>query len=470
MPLNATELLAALATLAIQGGPPLRVRLIMALRDAIRSGQLAAGTTMPSSRVLAKDLGVSRGVVVEAYAQLMAEGYVHSRRGSGTTVAGLPGTATWEPAPEAPLRAIPSDAIDLRPSVPDLSFFPRGAWGAAVRRAIETTPAPDLGYVEPWGAYVLRKEVAQYLSRVRGAMTSAGGMLIVHGVTQGIALITGTLRRAGHEAIAVEDPSNAIQREHVRGADLQVVDVPVDEHGLRVDLLAESGVRAVICTPAHQYPTGAIMSAERRAHLRQWAQEVGGLIVEDDYDAEFRYGRDPVGCLQGLDPEHVALLGSVSKSLAPALRLGWLAPPPQLLPALRTAKSHADYGGDAFQQHALAGLIASGAYDRQLRAVRRRYGARREAFAAALEAHLPGWRVMGSAGGLHVTVLLPDGVPENELIEAARAAGVMVLGASAMSGTYRYHPALVLSYAGSAADMLEEAVMRLSRATAKIGA
>ncbi|MDQ6848837.1 MAG: PLP-dependent aminotransferase family protein [Actinomycetota bacterium] len=461
MPLNAAEILVALGG---RGGPPLRVRLTMALRDAIRRGQLVAGTTLPSSRVLARDLGISRGVVVEAYAQLAAEGFVLSRKGAGTTVARLPSITGWTAAPPPPLPPTTSTAIDLRPAMPDLSFFPRRAWGAAIRQAIATMPTSGLGYVEPWGTHAARNEVAQYLARVRGAMTSADGLLIVHGVTQGIALLARVLQRLGHSAIAVEDPSNALQRHHLRGAGLQVIDVPVDEHGLRVELLAQSGARAVICTPAHQYPTGAILPAERRDQLCQWAQDAQGLIVEDDYDAEFRYGHDPVGCLQGLDPGHVALLGSVSKTLAPGLRLGWLAPPAHLLEVLRAEKSHADYGGDAFQQYALTDFIASGAYDRQLRAVRRRYALRRAAFVAALQARLPGWQVMGSAGGLHVTVLLPEELPENQLVEAARAVGVEVLGAATMSGTYRYPPALVLSYAASTTGMLEDAASRLAHA------
>lgn len=467
MPLNATELLIAPG---VPGGPPLRVRLTMALRDAIRTGQIAAGTTLPSSRVLAKDLGISRGVVVEVYAQLSAEGFVLSQRGAGTTVARLPAVTRRGSARTVSLQVTASDTIDLRPAIPDLSFFPRRAWGAAIRQAIETMPAPGLGYVEPWGTFALREEVAHYLARVRGAMTSADGLVIVHGVTQGIALVAGVLQRSGYRSIAVEDPSNAIQREHLRGANLQVVDVPVDEQGLRVDVLAATGARAVICTPAHQYPTGGILSAERRGQLCRWAQDVRGVIVEDDYDAEFRYGREPVGCLQGLDPAHVALVGSVSKTLVPGLRLGWLAPPPRLLDAIRTAKSHADYGGDVFQQYALADFISSGTYDRHLRAVRRRYGDRREAFVAALQARLPDWRVIGSAGGLHVTVLLPEGVPEHELIEAARAAGVQVVGVASMSATYQYPPAFVLSYAASTQGMLEEAVLRLAKASTLVRA
>jgi len=244
------------------------------------------------------------------------------------------------------------------------------------------------------------------------------GIVIVSGVTQRLTLLCRLLLREGHDRIAVEDPSNAIQRKLLGRLGIRLVDVPVDEHGLRIDALAATGVRAVLCTPAHQYPTGVTLSAERREQLLRWADSVGGLILEDDYDAEFRYERSALTCLQGMSPSHVALLGSMSKSLAPALRIGWVVTPPQLLPALRRAKYDDDFGTNALDQYVLSGLLESGAYDRHVRIVRRRYAQRREAFMRALSWRLADWRVLGSAGGLHLTVV-PATRPRASLRDAA---------------------------------------------------
>jgi GntR family transcriptional regulator/MocR family aminotransferase len=460
VPLNSAEILVRLGE---DGRQPLRVRLTMALRDVVRTGQVSPGSTMPSSRVLARDLGISRGLVVEAYAQLAAEGYLLSRPGAGTTVAPGQAVSLSVPGPEAPLDAS-AGMLDLRPATPDLSSFPRQLWLNAVRDTLRVLPSSALGYGEPWGARPLRVQLSDYLARVRGARADPDSFVLVTGVSQGMSLIAQILHRRGQRSVAVEDPCNPLERALLRELGLEAVDVPVDAHGMRVDALAAAGVRAVICTPAHQYPTGVIMSAERRTQLMRWAQDVDGLIVEDDYDAEFRYGRASVGCLQGLDSAHVALLGSVSKSLAPTLRLGWVLAPPSLLDDLRSAKAHADYGSNALDQHVLAGFMASGAYDRNLRMLKRRYAARREHMVRTLASRAPSWLPMGMVGGLHLLVVLPTGVPEEQLVLAAAAAGVLVLGLAEMSGSHPMGPALVLSFARSTPDMLDEAIHRLVRA------
>jgi GntR family transcriptional regulator/MocR family aminotransferase len=441
MPLNANELLLAMDD---QDRMPLRARLTTALRNAIRAGQLQAGGRMPSSRVLAGDLGISRGVVLEAYAQLAAE-VVH--------------------APEALDRAAQRHLLfDLRPGSPDVSSFPRRPWLAALRRTMLAVPDAALGYGEPWGVVELRTQLAHYLSRVRGAMVQPQSIVVVNGATQGISLMAQLLLRQGHRSIAVEDPSNAIQRRLLTDLGLEVVGVPVDEHGLRSDLLARTDARALLCTPAHQYPTGAILSAERREELVRWAAAVDAVVIEDDYDSEFRYGKSPVGCLQSLDPQHVAMIGSVSKTLAPALRMGWVLAPPALVSSLRLAKSHADFGSPALDQYALADFLASGEYDRNLRALRRRYSQHRDALTAALAHHLPSWEVMGVAGGLHLVVRLPDGVSESGLVAAAAAHDVHVLGVQTMTVEHPYGPALTLSFARGTPDMLGEAARRLAAA------
>jgi len=462
MPLNATELL---VTLDKRGRGPLRVRLAGALRDAVRSGQLEAGTTLPSSRVLAKDLCVSRGVVVDAYAQLAAEGYVRGRPGAATTVSDVPAATLptgWRDDPEVS-SAVPD--LDLRSGWPDLATFPRRQWAAVTRDVLRDLPAAELGYSEPWGAWPVRRQLASYLARVRGAMTAADGVVIVSGVTQGLTLLTRMLLNAGEDRLAVEDPSNAIQRRLLGRLGVTVVDVPVDGEGLIVEALEDTRTRALVCTPAHQYPSGVVLSPARREQLLRWAREVGGLIIEDDYDAEFRYERPPVSCLQGMDPEHVALLGSVSKTLAPALRIGWVVTPPSLLAALRAIKRDDDFGSNAIDQHVLARLIESGAYDRHLRGLRRLYRQRRDAFVEALGRGLPDWQVLESAGGLALTIVLPPGLSERRLVAAAAGLGLSVLGLEAMTGHTSPAPGIVLSYARATPDMSAEAVARLIRAS-----
>lgn len=462
MPLNAAELLVVLADTS---GLPLRVRLANALRDAIRRGQLSAGTTLPSTRILAKDLGLSRGVVVDAYAQLAAEGFVRSRPGAATTVSYARAASLPEQWHSQPPASRPVPELDLRPGWPDLTAFPRAAWAAATREVLIDLPAAALGYCEPWGAWELRRALADYLSRVRGAMTAPDGVVVVSGVTQGLTLLCRVLLGQGKRRLAVEDPSNAVQHRLLSRLGIELVDIPVDDGGLDVAALAATDADAVLCTPAHQYPTGVVLSPARRELLLRWAGESGGLIIEDDYDSEFRYERGPLGCLQGMDPACVALLGSVSKTLAPALRLGWVLTPPSLLAPLRGMKRDDDFGSNAIAQHVLARLLNSGRYDRHLRGLRRRYRERRDAFLRAMERELPDWAVMGNAGGLHLTLALPPGVSEGRLVAAASACGLSVLGLQSMRGSTVLGPGIVVSYARSTPDMSKEAVARLVRAS-----
>lgn len=462
MHLNAAEVMVSLA----ENGPgPLRIRLARALRDAVRNGQLAPGATLPSSRLLAGDLGVSRGVVVDAYAQLAAEGFLLTQPGGGTTVASLPMSALpphW--GASRPVSRQPAE-FDLRPGWPDLAAFPRKLWSDASRFVLRTLPVADLGYSEPWGTWALRRQLASYLARVRGAMTAPDGVVVVSGVTQGITLMCRLLMREGPLCLAVEDPSNALQRQLLTRLGVQLVDIPVDDQGLQVDALAQTPATVVLCTPAHQYPTGVALSPQRREQLLRWAARVNGLVLEDDFDAEFRYHRSPAACLQSMDPEHVALLGSVSKTLAPALRLGWVATPPRLLPMLRAAKRDDDFGSNALEQQVLARLLEQGSYDRHLRGLRRRYRERREVFVQAMRQFLPQWQILGGAGGLHLAVLLPTDLPEQQLVAAAAHVGVAVLGLGPMSSPgLPGRSGIVLSFARTTTDMAQEAVLRLVRA------
>jgi GntR family transcriptional regulator / MocR family aminotransferase len=401
-------------------GRPLRAQLEEGLREAVRSGRLMAGAPLPSSRALARDLGVSRRLVVEAFAQLAAEGYLVTRQGAGTFVAE---TAAAAPAPTPAPEPRPP-RYDFFPGAPDLSAFPRAAWSRAVRDVLRELPDHALSYGDPRGAPALRTALAGYLARARGVVAQPERMVITSGAAQALALLAAVLVARGTPRIAVEDPSLPEHRDVLarRGAD--VVPVPVDDEGLRVDALERTRAAAVVVTAAHQMPLGVALSVDRRAALLAWR----GLIIEDDYDAEFRYDRPPLAALQGLAPEQVAYLGSASKTLAPGLRLGWLVLPADLAADVGAEKRLADMGTDVIGQFALARLIDSGVYDRHLRALRRRHRSRRDAAVAAVERHLPGAQVLGIAAGLHANILLAEPVDVRAFEAACEARSVRVYG------------------------------------------
>ncbi|MDQ2788262.1 MAG: PLP-dependent aminotransferase family protein [Actinomycetota bacterium] len=460
-----------LVVLRADTGQPLREQLRDAIKDAIRSGRLPAGGRLPSSRALAADLGVSRGVVVDAYAELAAEGFVTSQAGSGTHV-----TATFQLPrlePLAHLTPTPAPAVavdfDLRADRPDLSLFPRRKWVAATRDAMRDLADADLGYGDPLGSPQLRSQLGAYLSRVRGAVAAPEGVLIVAGVTQGLELLARELVAHGQETLAVEDPGSSRLQRVLARTGLRLVPVPVDRDGLDVAALAATGARAVLCTPAHQFPTGATLSALRRTALLRWAAERDGLVIENDHDAVFRWDRMPMGCLQGLDPHRVALLGSVSRSLAPGLRLGWIVPPAPLLSSLVVAKRDGDGGSSVIEQHALARLIEMGAFDRHLRRARKIYRTRRDALLTALGQQFPGWVVIGATAGLHVWLQPRGEVDAAALVAAAAARGVAVEATAATS----VHPprlsGLVVGYATLDAEHIIEAVSRLADAVREVG-
>jgi GntR family transcriptional regulator/MocR family aminotransferase len=394
-------------------GPRLRVQLEERLRHLIRDGTLPAGTRLPSSRALAADTRLSRRLVVDAYGQLVAEGYLVSRRGAGTYVAAAAGAA-----PAAPDDGhAPAMQFDFFPGAPDLASFPRALWLRALRDVLRTAPARAFGYPDPRGTPELRAALATYLRRVRGVVAEPGSILICGGATQGLALVGRTLARRGLREIAVEDPGLPQHRWVLAAAGLEVRGVPVDGRGIDAAVL-DGG--AVLTTPAHQCPTGVVLAPERRAALIEWARD-GALVIEDDYDAEFRYDRAPVGALQGLAPDRVIYLGTTSKTLAPGLRLGWLVLPPELFGQVAEAKLLDDFGSPAIEQLTLARLLATAAYDRHLRKARRRNRARRDALIAAVAEHLPEARLSGVSAGLHALVRLAEPVDAGKLVaEAAR--------------------------------------------------
>lgn len=405
-------------------GQPLHRQLEQELREAVRSGRLEPASPLPSTRALAQQLGISRGIVVEAYEQLVAEGYLATRPGGITQVARAARVAT----PHVPEPAKVRFEIDFRPGRPDLDQFPRAAWLRSVRRALSEAPSERLGYLDGRGMPELREALAAYLNRVRGTAASAGAVVICNGFAQGLSLVSRVLAAGGAKRLATEDPSDPDMRELVRAEGLEVVGIPVDASGMRVELLDEANADAVLVTSAHQYPTGGVLPPDRRAALVAWANRRAGLIIEDDYDAEFRYDREPIGAIQGLAPDRVAYAGSASKTLAPGLRLGWLIAPARLVEELAATKKASDNGSPFLDQLAFADFLSRGELDRHLRRMRPLYRRRRDTLLAALRRHLPTLTPVGASAGLHVLAWLPPGVDEAALVESAAEAGVGLNG------------------------------------------
>lgn len=445
-------------------GRPRREQLEAGLRAAIRGGRLRPDARLPSSRALAAELGVSRRLVVEAYEQLTAEGYLLSRHGSGTRVAPRAGAGDGSaPVPPPPVPT-PVSGIDLFPGAPDLSLFPRRAWARSLRRALAELPDARLNYGEFVGTTELRVALAEHLGRVRAAAADPERVVVTAGYQQGLRVFCQLVRGRGGRRIAVEDPGYPVAGWTIEAERLEVVPVPIDDDGIDVDALATSAADAVVVTPAHALPLGAVLDPERRRRLVAWARERGALVLEDDYDAELRYDRGPAGTLQGLAPDVVVLAGTTSKTLAPALRLGWLLPPADLVPLAVTARSMADGGGPRIDEWALADLISGGGFDAHIRAARQRYRAKRAVLLEALAAALPGARVRGIAAGLHAVLELPAGAAEGEVVARAAAGGVHVQGLGAFTRSHPQPPGLVLGYGLPGERELRDAVAVIAAA------
>ncbi len=427
----------------------LRAQLEEQLRTAIRSGRLSVGEPLPSSRELAATLNLSRGLVQDCYAQLQAEGYLVSRPGSATRVAATAAGRPDRQPPQPPVASqTPYPIADFRHGVPDLSLAPRDAWAWAMREACRTAPNAAFGYGDAAGQLRLREVLAGYLTRVRAVDAGPDDVIISAGMQQALMLVIGALAEEGVSTLAFEDPGPGTDiGELAAAAGLDAVPVPVDEAGLDVSALENTGARAVLVTPAHQWPTGVVLSGSRRQELIAWARRRRGTIIEDDYDAEFRYDRDPVGSLQGLAPDCVISLGTVSKSLAPALRLGWIVAPARLRGPLAQGKYRADRGSPGLDQLALATLIESGRYDRHLRRLRAEYASRREILVASRSRRLPQLSMTGLAAGFHAVLHLPPDTDEARFVADAAERGVGLYGMAALQHrTTTPSPRLILGF------------------------
>jgi len=450
---------------------PLGVQIQDQLRAAIRDRRLGAGERLPSTRRLAELLGVSRGTAVDVYEQLLAEGYVESAVGSGTRVAAMPAGGPVRQAPDA-VAAAPSRPadVDFEYGIPDLGSVPLTDWSWAVSEATRSLPTAELSDADPAGSEHLREVVTAYHRRVRSGCAVAEDAVVVSGFRQGLALALATLAQHGIRRIALEDPG---PREHdviARRAGLDAVPVPVDDHGLDVGRLRETGARAVLLTPAHQCPTGVALGPARRRDLVAWADEVDGVILEDDYDAEFRYDRQPVGSLQGLAPARVIALGSVSKTLAPTIRLGWVLAPSRFVAGIVEEKRLSCRGAPGLDEEALALLMESGRFDRHLRRVREIYRARRDVLAEQAEAAFGPGRLHGLAAGCHALLRLPDGTSERAVVATAATMGVRVNGldryrfAAAKAEPDPRPPALVLGFGNVTEHQISRGIRVLAAA------
>ncbi|MFD7468988.1 MocR-like pyridoxine biosynthesis transcription factor PdxR [Streptomyces tendae] len=443
---------------------PLTSQIQLAVKREISEGVLRPGTRLPSSRALADDLRVSRSVVVEAYGQLIAEGYLEAVQGSGTRVAGH-----LAPAPRVPTLLdegrVPAVRWDLRTGGAVSAHFPHREWAGAYQRALRGVGRAELDYPPLSGVRPLREELARYLGRVRGVRTTPEEIMVVQGFAHGLALLCSALPRLGIATVAVEDPGLVRQHRFVREAGLPTVPVPVDGEGIDVRALARSGARAVLLTPFHQFPTGVTLSERRRAELVDWARRTDGYLIEDDYDGDFWLARRPHPlALQRMAPDRVVYAGTASKALAPVLRLGWLAAPQPLLAALERVRGERDLGAEGLTQLACAELLRSGALDRHLRRLRARYRGRREALGQAVQRYLPGTAVIGADAGLHAYLRLPPHTDESLLVAGALRHSVLVRGGREfVTLDRRPPPALVVGYAGLPTTALVDALRELGR-------
>jgi GntR family transcriptional regulator / MocR family aminotransferase len=439
------------------------------IREAVLDRTLATGIRLPSTRVLAGELGFSRGTVAEAYRRLTEEGLIAGSAGAGTSV--VAPTQHRRRASEhsdervASTAAHPSgapEAIDLAAGLPDLSAFPRAAWLRAEKEVLATATSRQLGYGLPEGADELRRELSSWLMRSRGVVAPPDRIIVTAGVTGAVSLLAQVLRADGHATVAVEDPGAEGNRRILSYWMPHLTPIPVDEDGIDTRALADSAARMVLVTPAHQYPTGVVLSPERRRELVAWAGDGANLIIEDDYDAEYRYDRRPVRAVQPLAPEAVAYTASLSKTLAPTLRLGWLVPPAHLHRRLVDLRWAIDLGAPALPQLTLAYLLRNGTLERHLRIMRTRHRARRDTAISAIREWLPDLQIGGIAAGLHLVVRLPDGLDDEQVAADARSEGILVQPLSrhyAGSGA----PGLVINYAGHHPARVQAAIQALAR-------
>jgi GntR family transcriptional regulator/MocR family aminotransferase len=493
---------------------PLHRQLYSGLRAAILDQRLKPGARLPSTRALAGTLGLARNTVHGAYDQLLAEGYLETRHGAGTYVATslpddalrtgagtigarvaplrrehavAPSSATPDPrptpgpilhgqlsrwgqriaeiAPAPYLGVAPAVPYDFRHGRPDSTHFPLEEWRRAASRQLREIASDALWYGPPAGLPALRTAISEYLGRARGVRCVPEQVVITTGTQQAIDLIARLLVEDG-DPVVVEDPCYPGARRVFQALGARLLDLPVDEHGLCTDDLPDQSARLIYTTPSHQYPSGATLPVSRRLDLLRWAERHGALVIEDDYDSEFRHVGRPLEALQGLDRSgRVAYVGSFSKVLYPALRLGYLVAPPELVLLASEAKRLVDLQTATPGQEMLAELILSGQFEAHLRRMRRVYRGRRAALLEALARELPDLAEPGpSEAGLYLRVVLAPGLSDEAVAERALALGVAVYPARPYFSRPPVRPGLILGYAALDEDGIAEGIRRLRRA------
>jgi len=416
-----------------ESAEPLTRQIYLSLRDLILRGDLESGAALGSTRRLARDLGVSRNVVMNAFDQLLAEGYLLARVGSGTYVASDAAFAPARlPAP-SPVRGtthrqLRPDRIDFRSGLPELSRFPVTAWQRLSREVWNGLTPADLSYGNPEGRAELRLEIARYLGAHRGVRCHPDQILVTAGTTQAIGIVTRLFMRGSSCACILEDPITADLRKIIGGLGARIVPVAVDGRGLDTGRLpAGARPRFIYVTPSHQFPIGGTMPIQRRIRLLEYARSRGAFMVEDDYDSEFRYDAPPVSSIQGLDPRRVVYIGTFSKTLCPALRIGYAVLPPELVTRGRELKWFSDLHNASVDQIVLARFLRDGHFLRYLHASRKVYRAKRELLVRCLgERFGEEAEVLGSPAGIHLSARFAGIRFDRELVGRIDRAGVRV--------------------------------------------
>ena len=486
--------------LRLDGDGPITARLYRALRAAILDGRLAAGARLPSSRAVSSEFGVSRNVVLRVYQQLVMEGYADGRTGSGTFVSDDVSRQTWTPGERRPaspagpampstgtepalsararrvlaLQPLPAPGTPLRHGLPydfrygspDLAGFPQDTWTRLATRRARALSTGALGYGRTRGHQPLRDAVAEYLARARGIDVPPAQVHIVNGTQQALHLVAALLVDEG-DRVVVEEPGYQAARQTFALAGGLLHPVPVDEHGLDPEQLPEAPVRLAYVTPSHQFPLGGVLPLARRLALLAWARRTGAYVVEDDYDSEFRYDAPPVEAVRGLDSDgRVIYMGSFSKVLAPALRIGYLVPPPALQAPLAALKFLLDHHTPSFEQAVVADFVAGGHFERHLRRMRTRNAARRAALLAAVAARLGNRaELVGADAGVHVVLWLRDLAPSAlpALIASGLEAGLGLYPVTPYYTTPPGRAGLLIGYANLTEREIDEGITRLAR-------
>jgi GntR family transcriptional regulator/MocR family aminotransferase len=449
---------------------PLIRQIYEQIRFSILSGKLKAGDKLPSTRALASELGISRIVVMEAYEQLGAEGYIESRQGSGTTVSdGIYLDTVQKPQPRqhrAPfsISEQKSELIDFRGGIA-MDLFPRKEWGRLLQKTCLEMPDALFGYDQSKGRIELREAIAAYLLRARGIDCSPVQIFITSGTTQSLAILARILYTPGAEAV-MEDPSSKHALRIISGEHYNIVPVPVDRNGLQTDqIVITENTKLVFVTPSHQFPLGEVLPIQRRIELVNRVKDTGCYIIEDDYDSEFRFGGHPISSMYGCDPARVIYLGTFSKAFSPALRLGYVIVPEALKSRFFSCKADMDVHSAPLEQLAMARFMDEGGYERHISRMKKAYYQRQQTVLKALQDAFPGRHtVSGASTGLQLVVEFSGVAFTEQLLKDAVKAGICLYPIETYAIKKGRHPhKIALGYGHLTPEQILEGIGRLKR-------